>query len=232
MSPGRLAQVLLILLGYLCGSVSFAYLIGRLRQAIDLRDYGSRKLSGSNVYHFYGVGGMVIVGILDVAKAAVPTWLSMRLGCTAGVTAMVGLAATLGHNWSCYLGFKGGRGISTSLGVLLCIFPWGVLWVLGSLAAGRLMPPRAALAALLGLLTLPLFAVMLQQPKTTVWACWAILLLAVLKRLEANRQPAPIGETVGRVLLRRLLFDRDIDDFDAWVGYRPTGPEEGPLADD
>ncbi len=221
MSDRLSGQMLLILLGYLCGSASFAYLAGRLWRAIDLRRYGSRKLSASNVYTFLGFGGLALVGILDIAKAFWPTWLSIRLGYELAVTVWVGLAAMAGHNWPLFLGFKGGRGISTALGVLLCIFPWGVLWMLGWVAVGRLMPHTAAGPALLGFISLPLLALWLGQPSATVWGCLGMLLLTILKRLEGNRQPIPPNESAWRVLWRRLVLDRDIADFEAWAHYQP-----------
>ena len=225
MNGKLLKQVLLILLGYLCGSVSFAYLAGRLWRAIDLRRYGSRKLSASNVHTYFGLCGLVLVGILDIAKAVWPTWLSIRLGYELAVTVWVGLAAMAGHNWPLFLGFRGGRGITTALGLLLCIFPWGVLWMLGWVAAGRLMPHAAAGPALLGFMGLPLFALWLHQPLATVWGCLGMLLLTILKRLDGNRQPIPPQESTWRVLWRRLVLDRDIADFETWARYQPNAKE-------
>jgi glycerol-3-phosphate acyltransferase PlsY len=226
MSPKILKQALWILLGYLCGSVSFAYLVGRVGRAMDLRRYGSRKLSASNVYTFLGFGGMALAGILDIAKAALPTWLALRLGHGLAVAVGAGLAAMVGHNWPLFFGFKGGRGISTALGLLLCVFPWGALWILGWVAAGRLMPHAAAAPALLGFISLPFFAASLGQPSATVWACLGMLLLTIIKRLEGNRQPIPPQEGTWRVLWRRLVLDRDIADFEAWIHHRPNASEQ------
>ena len=226
MSGKLLRQALLILFGYLCGSVSFAYLAGRLGRAIDLRRYGSRKLSASNVYTYLGFGAMALVGILDIAKAVWPTWLSIRLGYELAVTVWVGLAAMAGHNWSLFLGLKGGRGISTALGLLLCIFPWGVFWMLGWVAVGRLMPHAAAGPALLGFMSLPFFAALSGQPSATVWGCLGMLLLTVLKRLEGNRQPIPPHDSPWRVLWRRLVLDRDIADFEAWIRHAPSANQQ------
>lgn len=217
MSINLLGQGSLILLGYLCGSVSFAYLAGRLWQAIDLRRYGSRKLSASNVYNYLGFGGMALVGLLDICKAVLPTCLSLRLGYKPGLAVLVGLAVMAGHNWSLFFGFKGGRGIGTALGLLLCIFPWGAPWMLGWVAAGRLVPHAAAGPALLGFIGLPFFALWLRQPQTTVWGCWGLLLLTVLKRVEGNREPIPSQESPWRVFWHRLVLDRDIVDFEAWI---------------
>ncbi len=172
MSAHQIGALFLILLGYLSGSVSFAYLAGRLRK-IDLRQYGGGKLSGSNVYHQVGLGGMVLVGILDIAKAAAPSWLCLKLGYA--------------------------------------------LWV--TVLAGRLAPHAAAVPALAGFVGLPLFAIGSRQPEATVWGCWGMLALVVLKRLEGNRRP--IAGDTWRVLLRRLTLDRDIADFETWIGQRP-----------
>lgn len=222
MSAKLLRQALLVLLGYLSGSVSFAYLAGRLWRRMDLRLYGSRKLGGSNAYHFLGFGGMALAGILDVGKALWSAWLSSRLDSELGVTVLIGLGAMVGHNWSCYLGFKGGRGISAILGLLLCVFPWGAAWLLGWIVGGRLMPHAAAGPALLGFMSLPFFAVLLDQPSATVWGCLGMLLLTILKRLEGTRQPLPPRESVWRVLWRRLVLDRDIANFEAWVHHTPN----------
>ncbi len=219
MSISWAGAALMILLGYLCGSISFSYLAGRLVRQIDLRQYGGGKLSGSNVYHQIGFLGMVVVGLLDIAKAAGPTWLCLRLGYTLGVAVLTGLAAMAGHSWSVFLGFQGGRGIATALGTLLVIFPRGTMWLLGSILIGRLVPHAAAVPALLGFTSLPLVAAITHQPEATIWGCWGMLVLVVLKRLEGNRRP--ITEDKKRVLLRRLLLDRDLVDFDAWIAQRP-----------
>ena len=217
-----LQQVLLILLGYVSGSVCFAYLIGRLGCAMDLRSYGSRKLSASNVYSYLGFGGMALVGVLDIAKAVLPVWIAMRLGQGLGTRVLVGLAAMVGHNWSLFLDWRGGRGLSAALGLLLLTFPLGVLWILAWVAVGRLVPHMAAAPALVGVASLPIVALWRDQGSAIVWGCVGILLLTVAKRIEGNRLPMPTGERASRVLMRRLLLDRDIADFDAWIAYVPN----------
>lgn len=221
MSAGLGATLLWTTLGYLCGSVSFAYLIPRWWRGIDLRQYGSRKLSGSNVFNYLGFGGMALVGLLDIGKAALPAWLALRLGLGLATAACAGLAAMVGHNWSLFLDLKGGRGIGAALGLLLCIFPWGAPWMLGWVAAGRLAPHAAAAPALLGFIGLPLLAVAFGEPAATVWACAGMLLVTIVKRVEANRETLPAGESAWRVLVRRLVLDRDMADFDAWIRRAP-----------
>ncbi len=216
-----LTKVAYVLCSYLLGSISFTYLAGRLCRSIDLRQYGSRKLSASNVYPQLGARGLVLVGILDMGKAVLPSWLAQRLGFALPIAVLAGLAAMLGHNWPVFLAFKGGRGISAALGTLLVVFPWGAAWLLGWVALGRLMPRAAAVPALLGFVTLVALAMILAQPVAVTWGCVAMLSITVLKRLEANRLPLPSDQSVWGVLVRRLVLDRDLADFDTWTKYKP-----------
>ena len=214
-----------VLLGYLLGSVSFAWVLSRLR-GMDLRRYGSRKLSGSNVYQFHGAGAMVLVGILDVLKSALPSWLALRHGPGPWGAVAVGLGATAGHNWSAYLGLKGGRGVSTALGLFLVVFWPAVPWILAWLALGRLWPTRAALVGYLGILLLPPWAAALGWGAPAIWSCVGFLILTTLKRLEGNREPPPAGEAWGPVLWRRWWLDRDVVAWDRWAAREPSGQDD------
>jgi len=211
----------LILFGYLCGSVSFAYLSGRIWRNIDLREYGSAKLSGSNVYHHVSLLAMVAVGLLDIGKAALPTWVGLWLGLGLPAAILAGLAAMIGHNWPIFLGLKGGRGIAAAIGTLLVVFPWGFPWLLGWLIVGRLMPRAAAAPALLGFITLPFLAHAAGQAAATVWGCIAMLIITVTKRLEANRVSLPPGPERWAVLARRLVLDRDEANWESWIQRAP-----------
>jgi hypothetical protein len=93
------------------------------------------------------------------------------------------------------------------------------LWVLPALVIGAI--PRNPVIILVGLLTPPVLAHVTGQPPVTVWASGGMLALVVLKRLEANREPLPAGSERWRVLARRLLLDRDIEDWEAWVSRPP-----------
>ncbi len=214
-------RLLLVVLGYLCGSLSFVYLIGRWLRSMDMRRYGSHKLSASNIYHHAGLWAMVLAGIGDLSKAAFPVWLTKRLGFELSTAIFVGLAAMLGHNWPLFFALKGGRGIGTALGTLVILYPLGAAWILAWVVAGRLTPKAAAVPALLGFLTLPILALAQNQPPAIVWGAVGMLLITIVKRIEGNREPLPEGEKRLAVYGRRLLLDRDIRDFDAWIQRRP-----------
>jgi len=213
-------SLLLIMAAYLLGSVPSAYIAGRLLRGVDLRQYGSRSVSGSNVGAHIAPWAFFLVGGVDIAKAALPAWVGLQWGLGLPSIALVGLAAIVGHNWSLYLGFAGGRGISASIGMLLIIAPWGALLILASLVVGKVFR-NVPLWNGLGMMSLPLAAWVLGESQTTVLACLALTTLAMLKRVEANRQPGPPGMNRRRLLLNRLLLDRDIQDRQAWIKREP-----------
>lgn len=217
--------ILIVVLGYLLGSIPLAYIAGRLLKGVDLRQYGSGTVSGSGVYQHVAKWAIVAVGLFDIAKAAFPTWLGLELGLGLSVALAAGLAAVVGHNWPLYLGFKGGRGLSPFMGTLLFTFPWGSLFVLIALGIGRLFKYTAP-ASFLALAVLPLVSWATGQPSAVTWACLGMLLITVVKRLEANRLPLRSGAERERVLVRRLLLDRDVRAREAWVRRVPSGEEE------
>jgi glycerol-3-phosphate acyltransferase PlsY len=210
----------LVIASYLLGSIPSAYLFGRWLKGIDLRRYGSGTVSGTGVYYHVSRPGVVAVGLFDVAKAALPTWLALRWGLGLGVALTAGVAAMVGHDWPLYLEFKGGRGHSTILGTMLVVFPWSVPWLLAFMAVGRLLG-YTALLSLVGIASLPLLTWLTGQPAEVIRASVAMLAITVIKRLEANRQPLPPGPERRRVLAFRLLLDRDVEAGEEWVTRQP-----------
>lgn len=216
-----MVSLLVIIAGYLIGSIPTAYIAARFLKRIDLRQYGSGTVSGSMVYEHVGRLVVVPVGLFDIAKGAFPTWLALQLGLGETSAALAGLAAVLGHNWPIYLGFTGGRGLSPFLGVMLILTPWACLWLLGFLAVGFFIGDSAPFA-LASLLTLPLLLYYLDSPPASYAATVGMVLITTAKRLEANRRPLPDNPPEKfRVLLRRLVYDRDIRDHRAWINRKP-----------
>lgn len=212
-----MAAGLLILSAYLLGSIPSAYFAGKWIKGIDLRQHGSGTVSGSMVWEHVAWWAIVPVGVFDIFKAALPTWLGLKLGLGEGVALAAGIAALVGHNWPLYLGFTGGRGLSPFLGTITVLYPWGFVWMLAFLAIGYLLGDSAPWA-LASLVLLPVFVLLMGGPSVLHGAAAAMVLLTIIKRLEANRRPLPEEKIQRRkVLLRRLFFDRDIRSHQEWI---------------
>jgi glycerol-3-phosphate acyltransferase PlsY len=221
-----LESALLILMAYLVGSIPSAYLAGRWLRRIDLRRYGSGTVGGSMVWEHVTRWAVIPAGLFDVLKAAFPAWLSLQLDLGPRVAAAAGLAAAIGHNWPVFLRFTGGRAVSCFLGIWLALFPWGFPWMLAFLAVGYLLGDSAPWA-LASLLTLPLLSDLADGPPIAIPVSGLMLLLTLVKRLEANRRPLPPpGPERRRFLLRRLFLDRDIASHRDWIRRQPDGDAE------
>lgn len=215
-----LLSFLLILGGYLLGSIPTSYLAGKWIKGIDLRKYGSGTVSGSMVWEHVARWALFPVGIFDVLKAAFPTWLSLQIGLGDKVAMLAGISALVGHNWPLYLGFTGGRGLSPFLGVITVLYPWVFVWLLAFLAVGYFLGDSAPWA-LAGLILIPLFNHWTDGPAMVNWAAIAMVILTIIKRLEANRRPLPeIGTERRKVILRRVFLDRDISSHQEWINRK------------
>ena len=113
---------LVLVFGYLLGSVTSAYIVGRVVKGVDLRKVGSGTVGASNVYYNVGRFWILPVGVFDLlVKGLAPIFLARALDLGIGVQVMAGLLVVVGHNWPLFLGFKGGRGVAPAVGVLLAL---------------------------------------------------------------------------------------------------------------
>jgi glycerol-3-phosphate acyltransferase PlsY len=144
-------------LAYVLGATPTSYWVGRAFFGVDLRTVGSGNLGATNTFRNLGWKAAVPVALVDVLKGWLPVWWFPQVDQTAvwGWTLTYAAAAILGHVFSFWVGFRGGKGIATSAGVFLALAPWSVLvalvvWVvvvfatrivsLGSLAAALAVP--------------------------------------------------------------------------------------------
>jgi acyl phosphate:glycerol-3-phosphate acyltransferase len=152
--------MLSVLLGYLAGSVPFAFLLAR-RAGIDVRIAGSGNVGAANVLRTTGAWRGVLVMALDVAKGAAAVLVAGAATGAAPVVALTGAAAVVGHIYPVWLRFHGGKGVAVAAGVFSVLAPaataiaaslflvtvWMTRYVsLGSVAATLALPPAAWLA--------------------------------------------------------------------------------------
>jgi len=117
-----MGTVLVVCVGYLIGSVPFAYLMAR-RRGIDLRQVGSGNVGASNVLRTSGVPAAVIAMCLDGVKGAVAVMLADRFGSGPTPQVAAGVAAIIGHVYPVWLRFRGGKGVATAAGVFAVMAP-------------------------------------------------------------------------------------------------------------
>ena len=234
--------VLLIIGAYLLGSVPAAYVIARWRRGIDIRKYGSGNVGASNVLAAVSRRWSIPVTIFDIGKGAFIVWLAQALGLGAAQQITVGICTIVGHNWPIFLQFKGGRGVFTSLGVITMLSPKLGLIVL---VMPYLLAPirQVSLGVFITLLSLPFFSWFLSQPldieeRLPITLGLTILaLMGISKRLMASRTPLSQSVPTARLIINRMLFDRDIRDRKAWINQprpevnsaeQPAETEESP----
>jgi glycerol-3-phosphate acyltransferase PlsY len=118
--------VVALSLGYLVGSIPFAWLVGRLATGVDVRRAGSGNVGAANVLRTGGVAVAVCVLLLDMAKGAASVLWATRLTAGESGPALAGLAAVVGHIYPVWLQFRGGKGVATAAGVFSVLTPLAV----------------------------------------------------------------------------------------------------------
>ena len=120
-------EILLILLGYLYGSIPFALVIGKVFYNTDVRESGSGNLGGTNAGRVLGKKAGISVIVLDALKAVIifylSSYLSLKFSLNPDIKYIAGLACIFGHCYPIFAEFRGGKAVSTSLGYFLCIEP-------------------------------------------------------------------------------------------------------------
>jgi glycerol-3-phosphate acyltransferase PlsY len=206
--------ILAIIVAYLLGSIPTAYIAGRLYKGIDIRKFGSGNVGGANIWRTVSRRVSVLVILADVGKGTLALLMAQLVGLSLIFQVIAGLAAIIGHSWSPFLRFSGGRGIATALGVLILLAPKEFLvflaialpgWILWSMPVGVGM----------GMASLPLASWGFGEPLPLILGCLGMFLLMATRRLTANR--GAIQGDWKRVTLYRLLLDRDIRNREAWV---------------
>lgn len=226
MTP-TLIWLLLIIAGYLLGSVPVSYLAARSR-GVDLRRHGTGQVGGGNLWRTTSRKLGLIAGLFDFVKGLGMAWLAQFLGLDAGQQIVVGLAVIAGHNWPVFLRFHGGRGVATALGIIIIIpcinrdmTPWVSVAFLVIGLTGLAITGRTHVPVLAAMVSLPIASAILREPVPVTLGFLAMLLLIIIKRLTAQPITGEIKTGKGQLLLNRLLFDRDIRDRKSWLHRKP-----------
>jgi len=162
----RYASVILI--GYLLGAIPVGYLVGKTR-GIDVREYGSGRTGGTNVLRSAGPLPALFTILGDAFKGMAAVLIAKAILPTPIAESLAGLGAVAGHNWSAFIGFRGGAGTMTALGALLVLSPRALfviapLGLIAALASGYASVGSLTVSSLVPLVLLCLIAVGSQPP--------------------------------------------------------------------
>ncbi len=186
-------ETIAIVIGYLLGSIPPAYIAARLIKGKDIRQMGGGNVGGLNTFKEVGRGAGSAVMLADIAKGAaavaIARWL---LDVPQPFVLAAGFAAVVGHNWSIFLKFTGGKGMATTIGTLAILMPLYVYWqelliLLGIIAISLIITHNVALSTGIALLCLPFIAWL--GMKSGLFVIFAIILGLVvgLKTLPSAR---------------------------------------------
>ena len=171
----------MLILAYLIGATPTSYVAGRLGRGIDLRQHGSNNLGATNVYRVLGWRYAIPVGVIDMVKGVVPVAILGPWSNGPGwFTVALGIAAVLGHMFSPYVRFRGGKGVATAAGVFLALAPVAVLISFLIWGATLWFSGYVSVASLTVALLFPLWVwVTTRGEPYTFWAAIVLALLLV-----------------------------------------------------
>lgn len=182
MDPRLVQGAVLLVLGYLIGSLPSGVIVARLTGGIDPRTVGSGRTGGTNALRAMGPARGLGVGLMDVAKGALPVALAAISGAGVLFQALAGVAAVLGACWSVFLRFRGGRGVATGIGAMLIVQPlaaligapmfFAVIWLSRYVSLGSLLG-----SAFTGGVVAVLVWLGYGAPATVVYAVGAVALI-------------------------------------------------------
>ena len=206
---------------YLVGSFPSAYLLTRLLRRVDIREVGTGSTGASNVSHSVGnVSGLVVLFFDSLIKGFLPTLLFVWLEIPIWALLLSSLSLVAGHNWSVFLRFKGGRGVATSIGVVLGVGMWWQMLIMaigpGLIGRGLIYKDSApwTIASLLMLIVLTLIY---ESQSYIIWLLIGLLTLMLLKRVMSNSGISRLRRDFFSVMFLRIIFDRDVMSKKNWI---------------
>ena len=182
-----LNYIIIAVLAYLLGSISFGMIVAKLAGGPNLREVGSKNTGATNVLRVMGLKIGLIVFVLDILKALIACIIG-RIWLGLNGAMLAGLAVVIGHNWPCFFQFKGGKGVASTLAVMLLTFP--IPAIICYVVAIVLIATTKYVS--LGSITLAaLFAMLVIA---TNWANWLVILwVLIIAGLLIWRHHANIG---------------------------------------
>ena len=188
MDSNLLSITSVLIAAYLIGSTPSAYLAGRLKKGIDIRQVGTRNMGAMNVFYEVGFIPGVLVLVVDISKGALAVALAGLVGVPLVVQLLAGVSAVIGHNLPVWLRFRGGRGGATIIGVLAFLMPWGIPIYLAIFGLMMLISRFPTFSYSAAMLCFPFVAWLIYHDGTLVTYSIAIMLLPALQYIPRLKE--------------------------------------------
>jgi glycerol-3-phosphate acyltransferase PlsY len=186
-----LTAALWLLASYLLGAIPTSYLVSRAFAKIDLRQHGSGNLGATNLYRVLGWKYAIPVALFDIAKGAIPVlYFAPQVSSSELFALACGVAAILGHVFSVFVQFKGGKGVATAAGVMLGLTPIALAVAAAVWGVVLLLTGYVSLSSIAAAAVLPVAVYLLEHPRTPelFWVIVGVALgVIVLHRRNIQR---------------------------------------------
>jgi glycerol-3-phosphate acyltransferase PlsY len=196
--------VIAVVVGYLLGAIPFAYIAGRLKKRVDIRQVGGGNVGALNTLREIGLLAGITVLIADVAKGSLAVLIAIWLNLPLIWVLIVGFTAVVGHNWPVFLKFRGGKGAATTIGVLLALAPQETAISFAIMMVIVIFTSNFRLAIAIGLILLPLIIWQLDGSGTLIAYSLAISLFLLIRSLPITK--ATMSGTGEK---KNLIFDKE-----------------------
>lgn len=147
---------LLLIIAYLFGAIPSGVWIGKIFKNIDVRNYGSKNSGATNCYRVMGAKLGLLVLLCDVLKGFIPMLIVSKYLENSNSIILFALITILAHTYSCFISFKGGKGVATSLGVFLFLAPYAILILVVAFFSVLLTTKYVSLASIISAILLPI----------------------------------------------------------------------------
>jgi glycerol-3-phosphate acyltransferase PlsY len=192
-SPGtRQVQMtwLMIPLGYLLGSIPTAYIAGKIACGKDIREMGDGNMGAQNVYRQFGPVIGIAVGLIDAGKGILAILAAQSVGMTQTGIFFTGAATVIGHNWPVFLGFRGGRGEATTIGILYTLVPIPSIIVTIPATLVLFLTRNVILSSAAAFVPLPFICWWLHVPGAVITYSLILLILVAITHVIRTRRIA------------------------------------------
>lgn len=176
--------ILVVVIGYFIGNFASSYFVGKLMAKIDIREHGSGNAGATNTFRVLGAKAGAVVFVFDILKGMLATAIGLWITGDRSGAMLAGTMAIVGHNWPVLLNFRGGKGIATSFGLIIVLFPKIGMILFAAAVPLMLLTRFVSLGSITAAVLFPVLLIAYQEPLKIIFLGFLVALLAILRHKE------------------------------------------------